>query len=84
MALPQLEKACAKVRADGYATDEAEYLDEVRCVAAPIRDQDQRVIAAIGVSAPASRFPKARQRAFARHVRDAAATISTALHVDPE
>ena len=60
VSLPQLEKACAKVRADGYATDEAEYLDEVRCVAAPIRDQDRKIIAAIGVSAPASRFPKSR------------------------
>ena len=84
VALPQLEKACAKVRADGFATDEAEYLDEVRCVAAPIRDQDHKVIAAIGVSAPASRFPKARQRAFARHVREAAATITAVLHVEPD
>jgi DNA-binding IclR family transcriptional regulator len=56
----------------------------VRCVAAPIRDQDHKVIAAIGVSAPASRFPKARQRTVARHVRDAAAAITAALHVDPE
>jgi len=84
VALPQLEKACAKVRADGFATDEAEYLDEVRCVAAPIRDQDHKVIAAIGVSAPASRFPRARQRAVARHVRDAAATITAVLHVEPD
>lgn len=82
--LPQLAQACARVRSDGYATDEAEYLEEVRCVAAPIRDRDDRVIAAIGVSAPASRLPKARQRAFARHVRHAAATITAALRVESE
>jgi IclR family acetate operon transcriptional repressor len=79
--LPQLEKACAKVRSEGYATDDAEYLAEVRCVAAPIRDQDGRVIAAIGVSAPASRLPRPRQRAFASHVRGAAAAITAALQV---
>jgi DNA-binding IclR family transcriptional regulator len=72
VSLPQLEKACAKVRADGYATDESEYLEEVRCVAAPVRDQDDEVVAAIGVSAPASRLPKARVRALAQHVRNAA------------
>jgi IclR family transcriptional regulator, acetate operon repressor len=82
--LPELEKACARVRADGYATDESEYLEEVRCVAAPIRDQDDRVIAAIGVSAPASRFPKARVRAFAQHVREAAAQIKAALQVESD
>lgn len=79
VSLPQLARACARVRADGYATDRAEYLEEVRCVAAPIRDQEDKVIAAIGISAPASRFPKAHVTAFARHVRDAAADISRAL-----
>ena len=60
VSLPQLEKACAKVRADGYATDEAEYLDEVRCVAAPIRDQDRQESLLPSASRP-------RPRAFPRH-----------------
>lgn len=77
--LAELEKACARVRADGYATDEAEYREEVRCLAAPIRDQDGKTIAAIGVSAPASRLPKSRVRTFAEHVRHAAAEINAVL-----
>jgi IclR family acetate operon transcriptional repressor len=77
--LPQLEKACAKIRADGYATDEAEYLGEVRCLAAPIRDQDGHTIASIGISAPASRFPKSRVPTYARLVRQTAADVNAAL-----
>ena len=53
--------------------------EEVRCLAAPIRDQDGKTIAAIGISAPASRFPKARVRGFADHVRHAATQINAAL-----
>jgi DNA-binding IclR family transcriptional regulator len=74
-----LERACAKVRVDGYATDEAEYREEVRCLAAPIRDQDGMTIAAIGISAPASRFPKARMRSLAEHVCQAALDINAEL-----
>jgi IclR family acetate operon transcriptional repressor len=77
--LSALERACAKVRAEGFATDEAEYREEVRCLAAPIRDQDGKTIAAIGISAPASRFPKTRMRSVAEHVCHAAAQINEAL-----
>jgi IclR family acetate operon transcriptional repressor len=82
--LPQLERACAKIRADGYAADDAEYLEEVRCVAAPIRDQDGITIASIGVSAPASRFPKSRAATFARQVRQIAGQITAALQSESE
>src|SRR5690242_7340677 len=34
----RLAQVCAQVRVDGFAVDEGEYLEEVRCVAAPIRD----------------------------------------------
>ena len=34
--------------------------EEVRCVAAPIRDQAGTVVASIGISAPSTRFPKSR------------------------
>jgi len=84
VSLPQLEKACAKIRTDGYATDDAEYLAEVRCVAAPIRDQDNITIASIGVSAPASRFPKSRVAAISRQVRQIAGQIHDVLQAESE
>jgi IclR family transcriptional regulator, KDG regulon repressor len=44
-----------KVKAQGYALDNEEHSDGVRCVAAPVRDMAGGVVAAISVSAPAVR-----------------------------
>lgn len=43
------------VRAEGYALDDEEHSDGVRCVAAPIRDMRGEIVAAISISAPAVR-----------------------------
>src|SRR5947209_16471374 len=48
----ELAKACEEIRKRGYATDDSEYLEGVRCIAAPIRDREGAVIASIGISAP--------------------------------
>jgi IclR family acetate operon transcriptional repressor len=63
-----LAAECRSIREKGFASDEAEYLEGVRCLAAPIRDRDGAVIASIGISAPASRFPKERERELAARV----------------
>lgn len=47
---PQLEKELAKIRQQGYAIDDREIMDSLRCVAAPIRDRDGQVKYAISVS----------------------------------
>jgi IclR family acetate operon transcriptional repressor len=70
-----LAAACKSLREKGFATDESEYLEGVRCLAAPIRDRDGAVIASIGISAPAARFPKEREREFARMVVTIASQI---------
>src|SRR5262245_1657683 len=79
VSLPDLAKACAQVRADGYALDDGEYLEDVRCVAAPVRDRGGLVIGTIGVSAPASRMSEGRDVALAQHVCDTAAHINALL-----
>jgi DNA-binding IclR family transcriptional regulator len=50
-----LKSHLGKVKADGYALDNEEHSDGVRCVAAPVRDMAGGVVAAISVSAPAVR-----------------------------
>lgn len=54
--LDELLEHLAQVRDRGYALDMAEHESEVRCIAAPLRDIDGRVIAAISVSGPAARI----------------------------
>ncbi len=44
------------VRALGYAFDDEENEEGVRCIAAPIRDESGQVVAAMSVSVPASRM----------------------------
>lgn len=46
----------AEIKKRGYALDEGEHENEVRCVAAPIFDQTGEVVAAISVSGPRSRM----------------------------
>ena len=74
--LTDLSRECKEIKARGYATDNSEFMEGVRCVAAPIRDKDGLVIASIGISAPISRFPPERQPDLARQVKDIAGQIS--------
>jgi IclR family acetate operon transcriptional repressor len=78
--LEDLARACAVIREQGYSLDESEQIAEVRCVAAPIRDKDGAVVAAIGVSAPAARLAKDRIQSTIAHVRDTAQKITAVLN----
>jgi len=75
----QLAEMCAEIRAQGFATDDSEFQEGVRCVAAPIRSSDGMVLGSIGISAPVLRFPKERYRACGGEVREAANRISAEL-----
>jgi IclR family acetate operon transcriptional repressor len=50
----------AEIRARGYAIDNGESLDEVRCVAVAIRDIRRRPVAVLSITAPAHRLPPER------------------------
>jgi DNA-binding IclR family transcriptional regulator len=73
-----LKRELDKVRSAGFAMDAGEGLAEVRCVAAPIRDDLGAVVASISVSVPATRFTPA-QHDLRRAVTGAAADITGAL-----
>ena len=63
----------------GYAFDLQENEDQIRCVAAPIRDVGGQIIAAISVSSAAQYMGDERMRALARDVVETARRISEDL-----
>lgn len=79
VSVDRLAEACAAISARGFATDDGEFLEEVRCVAAPIRDRDGTIVASIGISAPLTRFSKKRCLSAAEQARAVARDISTSL-----
>ena len=54
-ALPELLESLRRVRREGFALDEEEYIPGVICIGAPIRDQAGAVIGAISASMPKMR-----------------------------
>jgi IclR family transcriptional regulator, KDG regulon repressor len=56
----ELEQTLAKVRKQGYATDQEEILTDLCCIGAPIHDHTGQVIAAISMSVPAYRFQRSQ------------------------
>jgi IclR family transcriptional regulator, acetate operon repressor len=79
--LSDLARACGRIERRGFASDDGEFVDGLRCVAAPIRDQDGVVIASIGISAPQSRFPKSLYAVRGKQVNDIARAISASVGV---
>ncbi len=56
----ELKKQLALIAEQGYAIDDEEHDEGVRCVGAPIRDYTRRIIGAISISGPSMRFPDER------------------------
>lgn len=74
-----LWREVAAVRRRGYAVDDVENEEGVRCVGAPIFDHQDRVVASISVAGPAYRMTRERIREFGPLVRKAADGISHQL-----
>lgn len=75
----KLAEMCAIIRAQGFASDDGEYQDGIRCVASPIRSEDGVVIGSIGISAPALRFSDDQYAICGKQVRHAAKQIEAML-----
>lgn len=75
----KLRRELVDVRARGHAVDDREHDIDIRCVAAPIRNANGRVFAAISISGPVRRMTDERISAFVPLVVDHAASISAQL-----
>lgn len=55
----QLRKVLDRIRRDGFAEDNEEYIVGCRCVAMPLRNKSGAVVAALSVSVPTPRYDEA-------------------------
>jgi DNA-binding IclR family transcriptional regulator len=70
------------VRQQGYAIDDEEYDEGLRCIGAPIMDHTGQVVAALGIGGPVTRVTPERVPELARLVKLAAKGLSHRLGAD--
>ena len=74
-----LMRQLGEVRLRGYAVNWGELEEELVAVGAPVRDHRGEVVAAVSISAPASRVARTDLPTIGAHVRRAAHQVSSAL-----
>lgn len=72
-----------EVRQRGYAVDDEEIEEGLRCVGAPVRNYSRQVVASISIAGPAYRISRDRIPALARVVMSAAGDLSAELGYRP-
>jgi DNA-binding IclR family transcriptional regulator len=75
----QFIKHLETVRRDGVAIDDRELDKGIRCMAAPIRDDSGRVVAAISIAGPSSRITLEKLKAFRQPLLETTRIISQRL-----
>ncbi|MBI5657033.1 MAG: IclR family transcriptional regulator C-terminal domain-containing protein, partial [Geobacter sp.] len=76
----EFKKHLVQVAEMGYAVDNEELDNGVRCVGAPIRDYTRRIIGAVSISGPSMRFTEERvDKELVPLVKRAAEEISSKL-----
>ena len=77
--LPALEAELERIRIQGYAIDDEEYDEGLRCIGAGVRDHSGRVVSALGIGGPVTRITPERVEELARLVMTAATGLSRRL-----
>ncbi|HVL57498.1 MAG TPA: IclR family transcriptional regulator [Burkholderiaceae bacterium] len=77
---PDLLRALDAIRRHGFALDEEELASDLCCVAVPIADGASRVVAALSVAMPKSRFRTERVPQWRSALAAAASRIGAQLH----
>lgn len=78
--LPELTTELQRVLARGYASDELEYHDDVRCLAVPIRNSQGNVVAAVGVTGPSMLFCQHQHSVLIASVKQTAIDIALSTY----
>jgi len=75
----ELEKELGKVREQGFSLDREENEKDVRCIAAPIRNYQGEVIAAVSISGPAFRIDVSTENSLKKDLIKTSKEISERL-----
>lgn len=78
-AIGKLKKELDTIHDKGYAIDNEEYYENVRCLAAPVRDAFGKTVAAIGITATTIRFKQEMITSTSKEVMSVAREISKKL-----
>ena len=74
-----------RIRRRGYAVDDEEAEEGLRCIGAPIRDYTGNVVAALSIAGPVFRIQKGKVAVYARAVTAAADNLSADLgYIKPQ
>jgi len=71
-----LQKELEKIRENGFAIDNEECEIGAKCIAAPIRDYTNQVVAAVSVSGPSVRLSEGRLNELVKVVKETALKVS--------
>jgi IclR family transcriptional regulator, acetate operon repressor len=80
----QLQQELEMIRRQGYAVDNGEQEEGVRCFAVPIYNAKGKVVAAMSISGPSSRVDSRHIPTLLPHLKRISAAISSALAVSQE
>lgn len=80
----RLRDELAKIRDQGFAVGREELEEGLNAIAAPVRNQEGEVVAAVAISGPAYRVSPDRFPALCLIVKETAQQISSQLGYDPE
>ena len=72
----ELTRECQRIVGRGYSTDQAETEEGIHCVAAPVFDRHEQLLAVVWVSAPSRRMPRENFASMAPSVVAAATEIT--------
>ncbi|MDC7225400.1 MAG: IclR family transcriptional regulator [Spirochaetales bacterium] len=67
------------IRNQGYSMDELEFVDDIRCCAAPVWDSSGKLIGAVGITSTVITFGKDRIEEISGLVKDSAHKISSEM-----
>lgn len=77
--LDKMSEELKKVRMNGVSIDNQEYSEDLICTAAPIYNYENKIVAALSISVPESRYTEKKSKEIVNSLKEAAMEISEFL-----